>query len=35
MAKTEGQNTNLKMVKRQVYGRTKLDFLRARLLGAA
>jgi len=31
---TEGQNTKLKPVKRQMYGRAKLDLLRARLLGA-
>lgn len=29
---TEGQNTKLKLVKRQMYGRAKLDLLRARLL---
>ena len=27
--------TKLKLVKRQMYGRAKLDLLRARLLGAA
>lgn len=32
---TEGQITRLKLVKRQMYGRAKLDLLRARLLGAA
>jgi transposase len=32
---TEGQNTKLKLVKRQMYGRAKLDLLQARLLGAA
>ena len=32
---TEGQNTKLKLVKRQMYGRANLDLLRARLLGAA
>jgi len=32
---TEGQNTKLKLVKRQMYGRAKLDLLRAQLLGAA
>ena len=32
---TEGQITKLKLVKRQMYGRAKLDLLRARLLGAA
>jgi transposase len=32
---TEGQNTKLKLVKRQMYGRAKLDLLRARLVGAA
>jgi transposase len=31
---TEGQNTKLKMIKRQMYGRAGLDLLRARLLGA-
>lgn len=31
---TEGQNTKLKLVKRQMYGRAKLDLLRARLIGA-
>ena len=32
---TEGQITKLKLAKRQMYGRAKLDLLRARLLGAA
>ena len=32
---TEGQNTKLKLVKRQMYGRAGLDLLKARLLGAA
>jgi transposase len=32
---TEGQNTKLKLVKRQMYGRAKLDLLQARLLRAA
>ena len=32
---TEGQNTKLKMVKRQMYGRASLDLLRARLIVAA
>ncbi len=32
---TEGQNTKLKLVKRQMYERGELDLLRARLLGAA
>jgi transposase len=32
---TEGQNTKLKLVKRQMYGRAGLDLLRARLLAAA
>jgi transposase len=32
---TEGQITKLKLVKRQMYGRAKLDLLRAGLLGAA
>ena len=31
---TEGQITNLKLVKRQMYGRAKLDLLQARLIGA-
>ena len=31
---TEGQVTRLKLVKRQMYGRAKLDLLRARLIGA-
>jgi len=30
---TEGQITMLKLVKRQVYGRGKLDFLQARVIG--
>jgi len=34
-SQTEGQNTKLKLVKRQMYGRAKLDLLRAQLLGAA
>ena len=32
---TEGQITKLKLVKRQMYGRGKLDLLQARLTGAA
>jgi transposase len=32
---TEGQITKLKLLKRQMYGRGKLDLLQARLLGAA
>ena len=32
---TEGHITELKLFKRQMYGRAKLDLLRARLLGAA
>jgi transposase len=32
---TEGQVTRLKLVKRQMYGRAKVDLLRARLVGAA
>ena len=32
---TEGQNTKLKLVKRQMYGRASLDLLRARLIGTA
>jgi transposase len=31
---TEGQITKLKLVKRQMYGRAKLDFLEAHLVGA-
>jgi transposase len=34
-AQTEGQNTKLKMVKRQMYGRAGFDPLPARLLGIA
>jgi hypothetical protein len=30
---TEGQNTRLKLIKRQMYERAKLDLLRARLFG--
>jgi transposase len=32
---TEGQITKLKLVKRQMYGRAKVDLLQARLIGAA
>jgi transposase len=32
---TEGQVTRLKLIKRQMYGRAKLDLLEARLIGAA
>jgi len=32
---TEGQITRLKLVKRQMYGRGKIDLLQARLIGAA
>ena len=32
---TEGQNTKLKLVKRQMYGRAKLNLLQASLVGAA
>jgi transposase len=32
---TEGQNTRLKLVKRQMYGRANLDLLRARLIGVS
>ena len=32
---TEGQITKLKLVKRQMYGRGKLDLLEARLVGPA
>ncbi len=31
---TEGQITKLKLVKRQMFGRAKLDLLQARLIGA-
>jgi transposase len=30
---TEGQITKLKLIKRQMYGRAKLDLLEARLIG--
>jgi transposase len=30
---TEGQITRLKLIKRQMYGRAKLDLLQARLVG--
>lgn len=33
-AQTEGQITKLKLVKRQMYGRGKLDLLQARVIGA-
>lgn len=32
---TEGQITKLKLVKRQMFGRAKLDLLQARLIGVA
>ena len=32
---TEGHITKLKLVKRQMYGRGKIDLLQARLIGAA
>jgi transposase len=32
---TEGQITKLKLVKRQMYGRGKIDLLQARLIGPA
>lgn len=32
---TEGQITKLKLIKRQMYGRGKLDLLEARILGAS
>ena len=32
---TEGHVNKLKMVKRQMYGRAKVDLLEARLIGAA
>jgi transposase len=32
---TEGQITKLKLVKRQMYGRGKLDLVQARVIGAA
>ena len=31
---TEGQLTKLKLVKRQMYGRGKIDLLQARVIGA-
>ncbi|TSD82674.1 transposase, partial [Mycobacterium sp. KBS0706] len=31
---TEGQITKLKLVKRQMYGRGKIDLLQARIIGA-
>ena len=31
---TEGQITRLKLIKRQMYGRAKIDLLQARLIGA-
>lgn len=31
---TEGEITKLKLVKRQMYGRAKIDLLQARLIGA-
>lgn len=33
-AQTEGHITKLKLVKRQMYGREKLDLFQARLIGA-
>ena len=32
---TEGQITRLKLIKRQMYGRAKIDLLQARLIGAS
>ena len=32
---TEGQITKLKLVKRQMYGRGKIDMLQARMIGTA
>jgi transposase len=32
---TEGQITKLKLFKRQMYGRGKIDLLQARLIGAS
>ena len=32
---TEGRITKLKLVRRQMYGRAKIDLLQARLIGAA
>jgi len=32
---TEGQITRLKLIKRQMYGRAKLDLLQARMIGSA
>jgi transposase len=34
MAKVEAEITKLKLVKRQMYGRAKLDLLQARLIDA-
>ena len=34
IGQTEGQITTLKLVKRQMYGRGKLDLLKARVIGA-
>jgi transposase len=34
LALTEGQIKRLKLIKRQMYGRAKLDLLQARLIGA-
>lgn len=31
---TDGQFTKLKLIKRQMYGRTKIDLLQTRLIGA-
>jgi transposase len=32
---TDGQITMLKLIKRQIFGRGKLDFLKGRMIGAA
>jgi len=34
-SQTEGQITRLKLIKRQMYGRAKLDLLQARMIGSA
>lgn len=35
LARIEGRITELKLLKRQMYGRVSLDFLEARLMSAA
>jgi transposase len=34
-ARPEGQITKLELIRRHMYGRTKIDLLQARLIGAA